>query len=82
MSVADAIHDGAHEPGRPAAKVAASPLRKPSGRQVFAIYHALLEVAGIPSPTTAAEASAVLERVRAERDSLRAANAAAAEVPF
>jgi hypothetical protein len=78
MSVADAIHDGAHE----APHHAASPLLKPSGRQMFAICHALLEVAGIPSPTTRAEASAVLERVRAERDSLRAANAAAADVPF
>jgi hypothetical protein len=75
--VGAAIIDTAHGAGI----VAASPLRKPSGRQMFAICHALLEIAGIPSPETAADASAILERVRAERDSLRAAAASSGGDP-
>lgn len=73
-----------HETRRRAPHVVHTDAR-PTGRQIFALCHALVDVAGLEWPETRAEASALLEHVSAQRaaiDTATAPTAGDAEIPF
>lgn len=46
---------------------------KPTGRQIYALCHALVDIAGIDWPETRAAASALIERVSEQRAAILAA---------
>jgi hypothetical protein len=54
----------------------------PTGRQVFALAHALADVAGIEWPQTRGAMSDLLERVREQRDATLREREAAATSTF
>jgi hypothetical protein len=54
---------------------------RPTAKQVYAIAHALVEIAGVQWPETRGDASTLLQQLREQRDAVTAP-VAPSDIPF